>query len=186
MLYHFLYPLHTTYSFLNVFRYITFRTIYAVLTALVISFLIGDWVTNLLKKYQIGQVIRTDGPKSHSSKSGTPTMGGVMILVAVLATTLLWADLTNRYIWLVLFATAGFGLIGFWDDYLKCIRKNSKGLLPRYKFSLQILVALITSFLVQQSQIFADFRFINALEAFFAFFGFCADFAFLFRITRAA
>lgn len=145
MLYHFLYPLHTTYSFLNVFRYITFRTIYAVLTALIISFLIGEWVTNLLKRYQIGQQIRNDGPKSHLSKSGTPTMGGVMILVAVLGSTLLWADLTNRYIWLVLFATAGYGLIGFWDDYLKCIRKNPKGLLPRYKFSLQILVALITS-----------------------------------------
>ncbi|HZR46926.1 MAG TPA: phospho-N-acetylmuramoyl-pentapeptide-transferase [Candidatus Manganitrophaceae bacterium] len=145
MLYHFLYPLHTTYSFLNVFRYITFRTIYAILTALVISFLIGDWVTELLKRYQIGQQVRTDGPKSHLSKSGTPTMGGVMILVAILVSTLLWADLTNRYIWLVLFATAGYGLIGFWDDYLKCIRKNPKGLLPRYKFSLQILVALITS-----------------------------------------
>jgi len=143
MFYNLLYPLHTTYSFLNVFRYITFRTIYAVVTALVISFLIAPKVTELLKRYQLGQAIRSDGPKTHLGKSGTPTMGGLMILIAVIVSTLLWADMTNLYIGLVLFSTIGFGLIGFWDDYLKCVRKNPKGLAARYKFGLQILVALI-------------------------------------------
>ena len=145
MFYNLLYPLHTTYSFLNVFRYITFRTIYAIVTALVISFLIGPWITRFLKARQMGQAIRDDGPKSHLSKSGTPTMGGLMILIAIISTTFLWADLTNRYVWLTLFSTTGFGLIGYWDDYLKCVKKNPKGLLPRYKFSLQIAVALITA-----------------------------------------
>ncbi len=145
MVYNLLYPLHTTFSFLNVFRYITFRTVYAVVTALVISFLIGPWITNLLTRRQMGQAIREDGPKSHLSKTGTPTMGGLMILVAIISSTLLWADMTNRYVWLSLCATTGFGLIGFWDDYLKCIKKNPKGLLPRYKFSLQIVIALIVA-----------------------------------------
>ncbi|WDT78845.1 MAG: hypothetical protein MPW14_16915 [Candidatus Manganitrophus sp.] len=85
------------------------------------------------------------------SKSGTPTMGGILILIAMVGSTLLWADLTNRYVWLVLIATVGFGAIGFMDDYLKCIRKNTKGLLPRYKFSLQILVALIIALGVYRS-----------------------------------
>jgi len=146
MFYNLLYPLHESYSFLNVFRYITFRTIYAVVTALVISFLAGPWITNLLREYQIGETIRAEGPKSHQSKAGTPTMGGLMILMAVLVSTLLWADMGNRYIWLVLFSTTGFGLIGFRDDYLKCIKKDPNGLLPRYKFSAQIGVALITAF----------------------------------------
>ncbi len=145
MFYNLLYPLHTSFSFLNVFRYITFRTIYAIVTALVISFIIGPWVTRLLKERQMGQTIREDGPKSHLSKSGTPTMGGLMILIAILSSTLLWADMTNRYVWLALFSTAGFGLIGFVDDYLKCIKKDPKGLLPRYKFSLQIGIALVTA-----------------------------------------
>ncbi|MFQ5779564.1 MAG: phospho-N-acetylmuramoyl-pentapeptide-transferase, partial [Nitrospiria bacterium] len=151
MLHNFLYPLHTIYSFLNVFRYITFRTIYAIVTALVISFLIGPWVTRLLKRHQIGEQIRNEGPVSHKDKTGTPTMGGVMILVAVLISTILWADMKNSYIWLVLLATVGFGLIGFWDDYLKCVLKNEKGLLPRYKFGLQILIALTAGFGLYQS-----------------------------------
>ncbi|MGB3940445.1 MAG: phospho-N-acetylmuramoyl-pentapeptide-transferase [Candidatus Manganitrophaceae bacterium] len=151
MLYHLLYPLHTAYSFFNVFRYITFRTIYAVVTALAISFLIGEWVTELLRRYQIGQQIRSEGPKSHLSKSGTPTMGGILILAAIAVSTLLWADLKNRYVWMALLAVVGFGAIGFADDYLKCIRKNPKGLIPRYKFGLQILVALIIALGVYQS-----------------------------------
>ncbi|HIE65053.1 MAG: phospho-N-acetylmuramoyl-pentapeptide-transferase [Nitrospira sp.] len=155
MLYNFLYPLHTSYSFFNVFRYITFRTIYAIVTALVISFLIGPWVTRLLKKHQIGEQIGGDGPESHKHKAGTPTMGGVMILVAVLTSTVLWADMTNSYIWLVIFATVGFGLIGFWDDYLKCVVKNKKGLLPRYKFGFQILVALLIALGLYQSEAYS-------------------------------
>ena len=143
MFYHFLYPLHETFSFLNVFRYITFRTIYAVITALAISFLIGPSITHFLRRYQVGEAIRPDGPASHHRKAGTPTMGGAMILIAVIVSTLLWADIANRYIWLVLFSVIGFGLIGFLDDYRKCILRDAKGLLPRYKFGLQIGVALI-------------------------------------------
>ncbi len=151
MFYHLLYPLHTTISFFNVFRYITFRTIYAAVTALVICFLIGQKVIDLLKKHQLGQQIRLDGPKSHFDKSGTPTLGGVMILLAVLVSTLLWADLTNRYVWLVILATIGFGLIGFWDDYLKCVKKNSEGLQPRWKLGLQVLVAVGAAMILYQS-----------------------------------
>jgi phospho-N-acetylmuramoyl-pentapeptide-transferase len=142
MLYNLLYPLHVEYSFLNVFRYITFRTMYAVLTALVISFILGPLIIRYLQRYHIGQQVRDDGPQSHLGKSGTPTMGGIMILFAVMISTLLWADLKNVYVWLVLFATASFGLIGFWDDFLKVSKRQSKGLLPRYKFGLQILTAL--------------------------------------------
>lgn len=145
MFYNLIYPLHESYSFLNVFRYITFRTIYAVVTALLISFLIGPKITEILRGLQVGEMIRAEGPDSHQVKSGTPTMGGLLILIAILVSTLLWADMTNGYIWLALFATTGFGLIGFWDDYLQCVRKDPKGLLPRYKFGLQILVALITA-----------------------------------------
>lgn len=142
MLYQWLYPLHTEYSFLNVFRYITFRTGYAVLTALVISFIIGPWLVEQLKRAQVGQQIREDGPRSHLNKSGTPTMGGLMILLSSLLASFLWMDLHNRYVWLVLFALVAFGLIGFVDDALKYVRKRSMGLRPRFKFLLQILVAL--------------------------------------------
>lgn len=142
MLYNLLYPLHAEYSFLNVFRYITFRTMYAVLTALVICFILGPVIIRILQRYHVGQQVRADGPQSHLEKSGTPTMGGLMILFAVVFSTLLWADLKNIYVWLVLLATTGFGLIGFWDDLLKVTRRQSKGLMPRYKFGLQILLAL--------------------------------------------
>ncbi|MFZ5876218.1 MAG: phospho-N-acetylmuramoyl-pentapeptide-transferase [Nitrospirota bacterium] len=145
MIYHLLYPLHTDYVFLNVFRYITFRTIYAVLTALVISFLLGPAVIRWLQRLHIGQQIREEGPKSHQAKSGTPTMGGLLILIAVVGSTLLWADLSKRYVWVVLLATIGFGLIGFWDDYLKVVKRHSRGLIPRYKFSLQVAVAAVAA-----------------------------------------
>jgi phospho-N-acetylmuramoyl-pentapeptide-transferase len=145
MLYNLLYPLHETYSFLNIFRYITFRAIYATLMALVFSLLIGKWVIRLLSRYQMGQPVREDGPASHEKKAGTPTMGGIILLTAILASVLLWADLSNPYIWLAIFVTVSFGAIGFWDDFLKCVRKNPVGLLPRIKFSLQILAAGITA-----------------------------------------
>ena len=141
MLYHLLYPLHTEFAVLNVFRYITFRTIYAVLTALAISFLFGPAVIRLLQRYQIGQQIREEGPKSHQRKAGTPTMGGIIIVLSLLLGTLLWADLTNAYIWLAVLVVVGFGLIGFLDDYLKSVRRRSEGLRPRYKFGLQLAVA---------------------------------------------
>ncbi|MBI5584276.1 MAG: phospho-N-acetylmuramoyl-pentapeptide-transferase [Deltaproteobacteria bacterium] len=143
MLYHLLYALHTQVSLFNVFRYITLRTIYATLTALLITFLLGPRVIRLLQRHQIGQHIRAEGPQSHFSKAGTPTMGGILILFAVTVATLCWADLTNLYIWLILLVTLGFGFIGFMDDYLKLIKKRNKGLSARAKFILQFLFALI-------------------------------------------
>ena len=143
MLYHLLYALHTQISLFNVFRYISLRTIYATLTALLITFLLGPKVIRLLQGHQIGQHIREEGPQSHFSKAGTPTMGGILILFAVAVATLCWADLTTPYVWLTLLVTLGFGFIGFMDDYLKLIKKRNKGLSPRAKFVLQMLFALI-------------------------------------------
>ena len=109
MLYHLLYPLKTVFGGFNVFRYITFRTIFAVLTALIISLVVGSWFISKLKAMQVGQSVREDGPQSHFSKNGTPTMGGLMIIFATLAATLLWSDLNNPYIWLLVLVTLGFG-----------------------------------------------------------------------------
>jgi len=142
MLYHLLYPLSTSIKLFNVFRYLTFRTIYAMITALLVCFVIGPWIIRKLEKLQARQVIRTDGPESHLKKAGTPTMGGVMILAGIIIPTLLWADLTNSYIWLALFITAGYGIIGFVDDYKKVVEKNPKGLSPRQKMFWQALLAL--------------------------------------------
>jgi len=111
MLYHLLYPLHTEYSFFNVFRYVTFRTASATLTALAISFVLGPWLIARLRQFQIGQHIRQEGPQGHRSKAGTPTMGGILILAAVVVPTLLWADLTNVFVWVALGTTTAFGLI---------------------------------------------------------------------------
>jgi len=146
MLYHLLYPLHTEYSFLNVFRYVTFRTASATLTALAISFLMGPWLIARLRQFQIGQHIRQEGPEAHRSKAGTPTMGGVLILSAIVVPTLLWANLTNAFVWVALGTTAGFGLIGFADDYLKIIRKQSLGLSARAKLLLQTGFAVVVGF----------------------------------------
>ena len=148
MLYHLLYPLHTTFSVFNVFRYITFRTIYASLTAFFICFLLGPWMIRKLANMQVGQYIRDDGPKSHFDKAGTPTMGGTLIILSLTASILLWSDLTNYYVWIVLFVTIGFGVIGFVDDYLMQVKKQSKGLTVRKKLLLQGIVALITGILV--------------------------------------
>jgi len=145
MLYHLLYPLHEFYSFFNVFRYITFRTIYAILTALLISFILGPWLIRKLKAFQIGQVVREDVPSRHLAKNGTPTMGGSLILTAILLPTLLWSDLTNPYIWIVLLTSLGFGALGFLDDYKKVRDKNGLGLKARYKFPIQIALSLIAS-----------------------------------------
>ncbi len=142
MLYHLLYPLHTDYSVLYVFRYITFRTIYATITALLISFMLGPWLIATLQRLQIGQSIRKVGPESHFVKEGTPTMGGALILLAIIVPTLLWADLTNLYIWVTLLVTTGYGAIGFIDDYLKVVRKNSDGISARQKMFWQILIAV--------------------------------------------
>jgi len=148
MLYHLLYPLSGTFSLFNVFRYITFRTIYASLTAFLICLLLGPWVIRRLSRMQIGQFVRDDGPKTHLKKAGTPTMGGVLILFAVTAATLLWTDLTNFYVWMVLMVTLGFGAIGFSDDYLKQSARHSRGLSAKAKFNLQVLLALVAGWLL--------------------------------------
>ena len=142
MLYHVLYPLHTEFAILNVFRYITFRTAGASLTALVIGLFVGPMMIRKLREFQIGQVVRQDGPATHRTKAGTPTMGGLLILMSALAPTLLWADLTNPFIWIAVLSTAAFGAIGFADDYLKVVRHSHHGLLPRYKIGWQVLVAI--------------------------------------------
>jgi len=125
-----------------VFRYLTLRSILGVLTALVISFVIGPAMIRRLTWYKIGQTVRTDGPQTHLAKSGTPTMGGALILIAVGVSTLLWADLRNRYVWIVLLTTLAFGIIGLVDDYKKLILKNPRGLAARYKYFWQTVAGL--------------------------------------------
>lgn len=129
----------------NVFHYITLRTILAAITALLIALWVGPTMIRRLTQYKVGQVVRDDGPKSHFSKAGTPTMGGALMLVAITFTTLLWADLSNYYVWCVLLVTLGFGLIGGVDDYRKLVLKNSKGLPARWKYFWQSLIGLIAA-----------------------------------------
>lgn len=155
MLYHLLYPLHTTLSVFNVFRYITFRTIYASLTAFFICFLLGPWVIKRLSRLQVGQYIRNDGPKTHFDKAGTPTMGGTLIIISIAVSILLWSDLTNYFVWVVLFVIIGYGLVGFIDDYLMQVKKQSKGLTVRKKLVCQAVLALITGILVYASPDFS-------------------------------
>jgi phospho-N-acetylmuramoyl-pentapeptide-transferase len=139
LLFRILYP-RTQLSVLNVTRYITVRTAAASLSALAISLAFGPWMIRRLRDFQIGQVIRQDGPQTHRPKAGTPTMGGLLILTAAIGPTLLWADLTNAYVWVAVLTTVSFGGIGFLDDYLKLVRRSHQGLLPRYKLGCQILV----------------------------------------------
>ncbi len=146
MLYHLLYPLRDHFSGFNVFRYITFRSAGAVLTALLVSFIFGKPMIAWLRKLKVGQQVRDDGPQSHLSKQGTPTMGGLLIMVALAGSALLWSDLTNKYVWVVLVSTLAFGAIGFWDDYLKVVKKRSTGLRALEKFGLQIAAALVIGF----------------------------------------
>jgi phospho-N-acetylmuramoyl-pentapeptide-transferase len=145
MLYHILYPLHASYTVFNVFRYITFRTITAALTALIISFLLGPWLIRRLTARQIGQTIRPDGPQSHLAKAGTPTMGGTLILFSLILSTLMLADLTNFYVWLAVAVTIGFAAIGFIDDYRKLRRGKGQGLSGRAKLVAQCAVAFVAA-----------------------------------------
>jgi phospho-N-acetylmuramoyl-pentapeptide-transferase len=143
MLYYIFYVvLQKHFSLLNVFRYITVRTAYASLTALFLSLVLGPWVIRKLREMQIGQFIREEGPQSHRAKAGTPTMGGVLIVVSTIVPTLLWANLDNAYVLLAMGAMLGFGAIGFMDDYNKVMRKRSMGISAQTKFSLQTLVSL--------------------------------------------
>jgi phospho-N-acetylmuramoyl-pentapeptide-transferase len=130
------------HSSFNVFTYQTLRGILAVASALLLSLAVGPTMIERLSRYQIGQQVRDDGPQTHLKKRGTPTMGGALILVAIGISTLMWADLTNRYVWIVLGVTMAFGLVGFYDDYLKLVVGNSKGLIARWKYLLQSLVGI--------------------------------------------
>jgi phospho-N-acetylmuramoyl-pentapeptide-transferase len=147
MLYNLLYPLSDDISVLNVFRYLTFRTGGAIMTALFISFVLGPPVIRWLKRQQIkGQPIRQDGPAHHLlTKQGTPTMGGVLILLSLAVSTLLWVDLTNRYVWTVLLVTIGFGLVGFADDYRKLARAHSRGLSGKLKLLIETAIAVVAA-----------------------------------------
>ena len=125
MLYHLLYPLHTSFIGFNVFRYITFRSICGAITAFLIMIVIGPWFIRMMQKMQIGQVVRDDGPASHLAKQGVPTMGGLLILSAIVLSTFCWARLDSSLVWLLLFVTAFFGFIGGLDDYRKINKKSS-------------------------------------------------------------
>jgi phospho-N-acetylmuramoyl-pentapeptide-transferase len=142
VLYYLFEQLTREYSFFNVFHYLTMRGILGVLTALAISFCVGPFMIRKLTAVKLGQTVRDDGPQTHLAKAGTPTMGGALILVAVFIATLLWADLANRYIWVVLFTTAAFGAIGWVDDYKKIVNKNPRGIGARNKFFWQTVAGL--------------------------------------------
>jgi len=146
LLYYFLYSLHETFSPFNVFRYITFRTALAAITSALITFFLAPWIIGRLKRFSFTQHERDDGPKNHLSKSGTPTMGGILIVLSIVCSVLFWGDLNNVYIWLMIISILSYGAIGFADDYLKITKKNSKGLSARLKLIFQTLIA--TSILI--------------------------------------
>ncbi|MFL6712783.1 MAG: phospho-N-acetylmuramoyl-pentapeptide-transferase, partial [Sulfurifustis sp.] len=146
MLYYVFDRLANDISFFNVFRYLTLRAILGTLTALAVSLLIGPTVIRRLVLGQMGQAVRKDGPQSHLSKAGTPTMGGALILIAVFVATLVWADLRNRFVWVVMVVTLAFGAIGWIDDYKKVIHKNPKGLSARQKFLWQTVTGFAAAF----------------------------------------
>jgi phospho-N-acetylmuramoyl-pentapeptide-transferase len=142
MLFHLLYPFHEIWPVFNVFRYITFRTIYAAVTALILVLFLGPWFIDKMASLQMGQIIREDGPAAHLAKAGTPSMGGILIVGAIVVATLLWADLENLFIWVCLLILVGYGAIGLVDDILKVRRRNSSGLSGRLKLFGQIVFIL--------------------------------------------
>lgn len=149
------------HSGFNVFQYLTLRAILGVLSALLISLLLGPWLIRKLSYHQVGQYVRDDGPQSHLSKAGTPTMGGALILAAIAVSTLLWADLSNRYVWVVLIVTLLFGAVGWIDDYKKLIKKQSEGLRARHKYLLQTIFGLGAAiFLYATAQVPAELELI--------------------------
>jgi phospho-N-acetylmuramoyl-pentapeptide-transferase len=155
MLYHLLALFRHDVPGMNVVRYITFRTAVASLTALFLVLVLGPWMIERLRRFQIGQHIRDEGPVAHKTKAGTPTMGGLLILAGILVPTLLWADLTNRNVWILVVVTSLFGAIGFADDYLKVVKKQSLGLTVRWKFSGQVAVGLtlgVVLYLLSQAE----------------------------------
>lgn len=148
MLYNLLYPLKTYFPPLNVLRYITFRAIWAVITAFVICIIIGPKIIKWLEKNQVRQVIREDGPETHFKKKGTPTMGGILILISLSISTILWSDMTNKYVYITLFATLSLGLLGFIDDYTKVKDRSSKGISGKTKLLVQLIVGFIVGYLM--------------------------------------
>jgi phospho-N-acetylmuramoyl-pentapeptide-transferase len=148
-MFHFLlFPLRDSFGVFNVFRYITFRAAMATLTALLVALVLGPWLIRRLRAFQIGQSIREEGPSSHQVKSGTPTMGGLLVITAAVLPTLLWVDLTNGFTWIVIAVTLAFGAIGFADDYLKVARRHNRGLSARGKLALQVVVGLVVGLLL--------------------------------------
>jgi phospho-N-acetylmuramoyl-pentapeptide-transferase len=166
LLFEWIYKSHPQLGVFNVFRYITFRTAYASLTALLMGLFLGPWLIRRLREFQIGQHIREEGPSSHKTKAGTPTMGGVLVVLATVFPTLIWADLKNPFIWLAMLSMLGFGTIGFTDDYLKIRRKQNLGLTGRKKLFLQFLLSLLIGlFLVWMNR--AGFYQIELMVPFF-------------------
>ena len=166
MLYHFLYSLRDTFSPLNVFQYITFRSASAAILALIISFILGPAIIRKLRHYQIGEEIREHGPESHKKKRGTPTMGGIIILTAIILPTLLLADLRNSFIQIILISTIWMGLIGFLDDYLKTIKKIKSGLVAKYKLAGQISLGVIITFWIYNTGAWDNFRTVTSVPFF--------------------
>lgn len=157
LLYQKLFSLSPYFSPFRIFRYVTFRTAFASLTALFMTLVVGPYVIRKLREFQIGQFIREEGPQAHQKKAGTPTMGGVLIGIAILIPTLLWADLSNRFVWLAIFATICFGAIGFADDYLKVIHRRNLGLTARSKLLLQFLSAFAVAVALVLMQTHGDY-----------------------------
>jgi len=166
MLYHLLYPLREYISGLNIFQYITFRAGAAAITALFIAFILGPWIIRKLQEKSIGEEIRKEGPQTHYQKSGTPTMGGIIILLATLIPTLLFANLVNIYVVLILIATVWMGIIGFIDDYLKSVKKYPKGLVARYKLIGQFSLGLLIGAWIYFDPAFTDFNSITTVPFF--------------------
>ena len=163
MLYHLLYPLRDFFSPLNVFQYITFRSASAAILALIISFILGPAIIRMLHRNQIGEEIRKYGPESHYKKSGTPTMGGIIILSAIILPTLLLADIKNPFVQILLISTIWMGCIGFIDDYLKSIKKIKKGLVARYKLAGQITIGLIITFWIYNTPAWENIRTVTSI-----------------------
>lgn len=166
MFYYIFFPLREFISGFNLFRYITFRSAWAAITALLISFVIGPYIIKKLRKYQIGAEIRADGPKTHLKKAGTPTMGGLIILAAVVIPTLLWAKVNDIYVLLILFSTIWMGLVGFIDDYLKAVKKLPKGLVARYKLMGQLTLGVIIGSVIYFSPQFEGIRALSTVPFF--------------------
>jgi len=166
MLYHILYPLREIFSPFNIFQYITFRSAIAAILALLISFILGPAIIRKLRQYQIGEEIREHGPETHYKKKGTPTMGGIIILTAIILPTILLADLTNSFVQILLISTIWMGMIGFIDDYLKTIKKMKKGLVAKYKLAGQILLGVIVTLWIYNTPAWDNFRTVTSLPFF--------------------